>query len=147
MFSNLISFIMIIIIIYSYYYITQLNNCPCFVEEKKDELNLQYIKFYLILDLFTIIVAFFLMNNKKMIGGRSNKEYNIIITLSVLLVIFIHGYMTYNVYYFYKSVKEHCMCVNKWQKYFIYYEGILSSIVSLNYIFAFLFIIYTLLNN
>ena len=117
------------------------------MEEKKDELNLQYIQFFLILDLFSVIIVLFLTNNKKFIGGRSKKQFNIMITLSILLVIFIHGYMSYNVYYFYKSIKENCSCVNKWQKYFIYYEGIWSSIVSLNYIFAFLFIIYTLLNN
>lgn len=144
-----ISFILVSIILYSYYYVVQLKNCPCFIENKEDELNLQYIKFYLILDLFSIIIALLLMYNKKMMGGgpRSKKEFNFIITLAILLVIFIHGYMSYNVYYFYKSVKEHCSCVNKWQKYFIYYEGIVATLVSLNYVVAFLFIIYTLLAN
>lgn len=146
-FSTIISFIMIIIILYSYYYVIQLKSCPCFMEEKKDELNLQYIQFFLILDLFSVIIVLFLTNNKKFIGGRSKKQFNMITTLSILLVIFIHSYMSYNVYYFYKSVKENCSCVNKWQKYFIYYKGVLSSIVSLNFIFAFLFILYTLLNN
>ena len=47
--------ILIILILNTYYYVVELNNCPCFLEKKDDNLDLQYIKFYLLLYLFSIL--------------------------------------------------------------------------------------------
>lgn len=144
--SNIISIILIILILYSYYYIVEISKCPCFIEDKKDELNLQYIKFYLLLDLFSVLMTIFLVNYKNKTQLRPKTQYNFMLATSILLFIFITGYMSYNVYYFYKSVKERCDCVNKWQKYYIYYKGIMASIITIIYSLAFLFILYILLN-
>lgn len=135
----ILSLILIIIILYTYYYLVELSNCPCFVSNQHDKLHLDYIKFYLLLDLFTIIIALFLLERIKCIP--------ILSIFSVLLVIFVHGYMTYNVYYFYKSIKAYCSCANQWQKYFVYYEGIVSSLVTLQYVISFLLIIIFLIHN
>jgi len=35
--------ILIILILNTYYYVVELNNCPCFLEKKDDNLDLQYI--------------------------------------------------------------------------------------------------------
>jgi len=143
--SNALSFVLIIIILYTYYYLVELKNCPCFI--KKEELQIDYMKFYLILDLFTIVIALFFLNHINKFRGKINNIENILVIFSVLLVIFIHGYMTYNVYYFYNSIQSYCNCANKWQKYYIYYKGIVSGLVSLQYIIAFLFIIIFLINS
>jgi hypothetical protein len=133
----LLSFILIIILLYTYYYLVELAHCKCF---HKDKVDLEYMKFYVLLDLFTIIISLFLMKSKL------NTIENMLLLFSVLLVIFVHGYMTYNVYHFYNSIRNDCYCVNKWQKYMVYYEGIFSGLVSLQYIVAFLFILTFLIN-
>ena len=143
--SNVLAFVLIIIILYTYYYLVELKNCPCFIKE--DELQLEYMKFYLLLDLFTIVIALFFLNHIKQIGCKIKNIENILVIFSVLLVIFIHGYMTYNVYFFYNSMNPYCNCANKWQKYYIYYKGIVSGLVSLQYIISFLFILIVLINS
>ena len=107
-------------------------------------MNLEYMKFYSILDLFTILVSLFFIQHVKKIGIE--KTSNILVIFSVLLVICIHGYMTYNVYHFYNSVKSNCNCVNQWQKYYIYYEGIVATLVSFQYTISFLLIVIMLIN-
>jgi hypothetical protein len=141
----ILSFVLIILILYTYYYLVELSNCPCFVSNKDDKLYLDYMKFYLILDLFSILIALFLL--KHFNGKLKSGIENILLIFSVLLVIFIHGYMTYNVYHFYNSIKAYCSCANKWQKYFVYYEGIVSGLVSIQYIVSFLLIIIILINS
>lgn len=141
---NILSIALIIIILYTYYYLVELKNCPCFIQNKEERLNLEYMKFYSILDLFTILVSLFFVQHVKKIGIE--KTSNVLVIFSVLLVAFIHGYMTYNVYHFYNSVKSNCQCVNQWQKYYIYYEGIVSSLVSLQYTISFLLILIMLIN-
>lgn len=135
-----IQFILIILILYTYYYVVKLNNCPCFLEKKEDNLDLQYIKFYLLLYLFIIIISF-IIKQIRFNRGFYDKSLLFIHILSIILAIFINFYMSYNVLLFYKSVKDRCSCVNKWQKFFIYYTGILSYIHMLIWISIFLFII------
>jgi hypothetical protein len=134
----ILSLVLIILILYTYYYLVELSNCPCFVSNQDDKLYLDYMKFYLILDLFSILIALFLLNTK---------IPNSLLIFSVLLVVFIHGYMTYNVYHFYNSIKAYCSCANQWQKYFVYYEGIVAGLVTLQYVISFLFIIIFLIHN
>lgn len=133
----ILSLILIVIILYTYYYLVELSQCPCF---QKDKVDLEYMKFYLLLDLFTIVIALFLM--KRTIDMTSN----VLLIFAVWLVIFVHGYMTYNVFQFYKSIKQDCFCANKWQKYFVYYEGIVGGLVALQYVISFLFILLFLIN-
>jgi hypothetical protein len=135
----MLSVILIIILLYTYYYLVELSNCPCFVANKHDKLYLDYMKFYLLLDLFSIVISLFLVKKIK------NMNHLLVIG-SVLLVIFIHGYMTYNVYYFYKSIKAYCECANQWQKYFVYYEGIVAGLVALQYVISFLLIVILIQN-
>ena len=141
---NVLSIALIFIILYSYYYLVELKNCPCFIQNKEENLNLEYMKFYSILDLFTILVSLFFVQHVKKMGIE--KTSNILVIFSVLLVICIHGYMTYNVYHFYNSVKSNCNCVNQWQKYYIYYEGIVATLVSFQYTISFLLIVIMLIN-
>jgi len=147
--STVLSIGLIIIILYTYYYLVELSNCPCFVSNQKDELQLDYMKFYLLLDLFTIVIALSLMNHVNPKGGKlKNDVEQILVIFSVLLVTLIHGYMTYNVYYFYNSIQPYCNCANKWQKYYIYYEGIVAGLVTFQFVVSFLFIfIFLLLSN
>jgi len=145
----ILSLCMIIILIYTYYYLVEISNCPCFLDNKRDTVNLEYMKFYVLLDLFSIIIALSLLHGINQSGGGKRKKVsfieNILIMFSIIIVVLVHSYMTYNVYQFYNSIKSSCACVNKWQKYFIYYEGIVSGLVSIQYILFFLFILIFLL--
>jgi len=106
---TLISCVMIVIILYTYYYLQEISQCPCFIANKKKELNVDYMKFYLLLDLVSLLLFMFLFYNKIQKGGKSNKTSlteNVWLLASLCLILFIHSYMTYNVYHFYNSVKN-----------------------------------------
>lgn len=149
----LITGVMTVIILYTYYYLVEISKCPCFVANKADELNLEYIKFYLLLDLFSMFLYFFLIFYLKVpVKGQKTKggatvTASVLVLFAILLVSFIHGYMTYNVYHFYQSIKSYCECANQWQRYFVYYEGIVASLVTLQYVLSFLLVILFLITS
>ena len=76
-------------------------------------------------------------------GGRIGMRFISIISFMILLFIF--GYMTYNVLGFYMSIKDSCKCANKWQKYFIYLQGIGASISTLRLLYGFLLVVMIIL--
>jgi hypothetical protein len=136
----LISGAMIVIILYTYYYLVEISTCPCFVANKKKELNVDYMKFYLLLDLISLLMFMFVVSNRQK-GGKPSSAESLLLVGALALILGIHSYMTYNVYHFYHSVKSYCDCANQWQKYFVYYEGIFSGLVSLQYIFTLLLVL------
>ena len=64
----------------------------------------------------------------------------ILLFITMFILLFISGYMSYNVAGFYLNVKKECACVNKWQKYFVYLEGIFNSIYFLRILYILLFV-------
>jgi hypothetical protein len=140
--------ILIVLCLFSYKYVKELEQCPCFEENKTDKLNIDYIKFYLLLYIFSLLIHVFILlfmpvsSHKYVKRGQLFKS---ILMLSIIIMFIIHGYMGYSVYNFYQSIKDYCSCANKWQKYFIYYTGITSSLNVLIYIMIFLLILHVLI--
>lgn len=143
----ILAIIIIVILLYTYFYVSKLSYCPCFLSNKEQKLNLEYIKFYIILDLFITIIALFILFNQSNIlkTNKDTYQFSLLSFISILFIIFIHGYLTYNVYYFYKSIRPFCECNEKWQKYIVYLEGISSGLLTLQYIFYILFTLLVLL--
>ena len=140
--------ILICLCLLSYKYIKEIEQCPCFEENKSDKLNIDYIKFYLLLYIFSLLIHIFILlylplNNYNHFNHKTLTKS--ILILSIIIMFIIHGYMGYTVYHFYQSIKDYCSCVNKWQKYFIYYTGIISSLNVLFYIMMFLLILHVLI--
>lgn len=136
------------ILIQNLSYLNELESCPCFNEQNNKEKyssNIQFMKFYQFLEIaslliFVILIYFykFPLKSKQVI----NKGFfKILLMVSLFALLFISGYMSYNVATFYLNMKKECICVNKWQKYFIYLEGVSNSIYFLRLLYAFLFVI------
>lgn len=137
-----------------YSYLSEAESCPCFVEENnasKYQTNIQFMKFYQLLELASLIVfAVLLTLYKNQIGGKKKSLAFIkfLVVISSIVLLGISGYMGYNVATFYLNMKSECSCVsNKWQKYFVYLEGIFSSIYFLRIIFALVFLAIIVLFN
>jgi hypothetical protein len=140
--------ILIVLCLFSYKYVKELEQCPCFEENKTDKLNIDYIKFYLLLYIFSLLIHIFILLFMPVSSHKYVKRgqlYKSILMLSIIIMFIIHGYMGYSVYNFYQSIKDYCSCANKWQKYFIYYTGITSSLNVLFYIMIFLLILHVLI--
>ena len=103
------------------------------------------MKFYQFLEIASLIIFIVLVNFYKFPLKSSkikNKEIlKFMLLISLFILLFVSGYMSYNVATFYLNMKKECICVNKWQKYFLYLEGIFNSIYFLRVLYIVLFII------
>jgi len=128
-------------------YLNELESCPCFNEQNNKEKyssNIEFMKFYQFLEIASLLIFVILINFYKF-PFKSRKGNNkgfvkILLMISLFALLFISGYMSYNVAIFYINMKKECICVNKWQKYFIYLEGVFNSIYFLRILYVLLFV-------
>ena len=148
MISQLLILVVItLMVVYTIYYIRDLKTCICFKENDKLRTNLEFLEFYEYLELFALLIVFvstcFL--NTKMLnfgGKKSKKRTNMAAGILMGVVIVIYFMIKYNVmvnvYKLYNGIREECECANKWQRWFLYYQGIVGGIEVLQYVIAFL---------
>jgi len=136
-------FILLYIFIHTYYYLDQINNCVCFQKDGKYVVNIDFMKFFQLLEIFilTIFVSSIIFFNSNFFKIKKIKIPMPILSLVVLLMVGISLYMTINVINLYMNIKEDCKCVNSWYRFFLYYEGITSLIT----VFRFFVIIFLLI--
>jgi hypothetical protein len=142
--------IITIIFVYTYYYLVQLNSCECFVKNDKYSVNIEFMKFFQVLEifLFTMYVGMMLFFNSKMLKKKMNTPMPVLLSsLSLALLLGINIYMSYNVFNLYNNIKEDCSCSSGFLKYFVYYEGIVSFINVLRFVEIFGIIILVFLFN
>tara|TARA_Y100000768_G_C23970723_1_gene680375 strand:+ start:922 stop:1419 length:498 start_codon:yes stop_codon:yes gene_type:complete len=143
-----LSLITFFILLKVYHYLDKLKMCDCFIESQDEnyKVNVNFLKFYQVLEMISLsllIVLTFLYKNN-LIKSTKNKKVNNIFLKTGLLVMFfltimLSGYITYNSLIFYLISKKNCECSNKWQKYFIYMQGVGNSVFFLRLVFILLF--------
>jgi len=130
-----------------YHYLNELKNCKCYNDKlayNKLSIDIEFLKAYQIFEMFLIIIFLFLIflckqtSNTKF--NKSKFSLTFLTNATILLLAFVTGYISYNVFVLYSISKEKCKCLDKWQKYFIYIQGIMSSITFLRILFLLLFV-------
>lgn len=141
----ILSFISISILTSVYMYLDSLKDCVCFLEKQNPnyKINIDFLKFYQILEIFSLFILIVLMiiYKKKIISGGDKKGIKFFITLTMILLLGLTGYMSYNSIFMYFLSKEDCRCVNKWQKYIVYIQGVLNTIYFLRILFALMIVL------
>ena len=129
-------------------YLNEVESCPCFIEQNNKEKyssDIEFMKFYQFLEILSLIAFIVLISFYKFPLKPSkinNKAFiKVLMMISLFILLFISGYMSYNVATFYLNMKKECICVNKWQKYFLYLEGIFNSIYFLRILYIVLFVV------
>ena len=123
-----------------YSYLSELEHCPCFQKDNRN-VDIAYMKFFQVLEIITYFILIFSLFSLKYGKGGKNEMISFVSVITVIISLIVMGYMGYNVILFYKSLKNDCECANKWQKYFIYAQGLFSSISALQLSATFLFIV------
>ncbi len=141
-FALVVYLIMMYILIQTYYYLVQIDNCECFNKNDKYAVNVEFMKFYQFLEmiLLTIFVFIGFLNSLKTKIVIPKMSGTFLSTLTFVLLLGVSVYMSYNTFNFYMNVKEDCKCVNSWYKYFVYFEGISTFITALRIIFMILLV-------
>ena len=144
----LLSLLSLYILLQVLTYLNEVESCPCFIDEinkTKYRPDISFMKFYQFLEIFSLLIFLILITFYKFPLNKNSKKSNgflkILLFISIFVLLFISGNMSYNVGKFYLNIKEDCYCVNKWQKYFIYLEGIFNSIYFLRLLYVFLFVL------
>ena len=140
----LLSIISFLILVSIYYYLDSLHNCDCFIENqhKTYKINIEFLKFYQILEILSLLVFVILLTiyKNKVFKGGNKFSIKFFIILTTILLLLISGYVSYNTILFFITSKRDCLCVNRWQKYILYIQGIFNSVYFLRIIYYLLFI-------
>tara|TARA_Y100000389_G_scaffold144831_1_gene143250 strand:+ start:14161 stop:14700 length:540 start_codon:yes stop_codon:yes gene_type:complete len=144
-------FIVIIVLFNVLNYLNRLEDCKCFndnVVYKKYKIDIDFLKAYQWLEIFlTLILIYVIFSYKKNICGKKNyskhnrKLLSLLSMIVLPLVFMLSVYITYNSFLLYVGSKEKCKCSDKWQKYYIYFQGIMGFIMLFRFVFIFLFVI------
>lgn len=144
-FNVLLSVSIIFILLHIYSYLSELEHCPCFVgKEMSNNVDISFLKFFQLFEIFVYAIflfALFSLKYGKKSGGDQKTILQIVSFISFVLLTGIMGFMSFNVLNYYKTLSNDCKCANKWQKYFIYAQGIFSTLSITRLFVAFLFIL------
>lgn len=136
--------LLVLLVTYTIHYIRELKNCICFQSNDRYKVNLEFLEFYQYLQLFSLLFLFlglFSMNKSflKMVGGGRKGKLNPFFSLLLMvLLVSVHFYIQYNVlentYNLSKNIKHDCECSSKWQRFFLYFQGISSGVEVAHYV-------------
>lgn len=141
------------ILIKIYKYLTELENCKCYneiVAYRSLKINIDFLKAYQIFEMFLIfllIVIIYFQKSKQLDILKRSFQLTYLTSAVILLLTFVTGYLSYNTFLLYLLSKEKCKCINKWQKYFLYVQGIMNSVTFMRLIFLFVVVFLLLLLN
>jgi len=92
------------------------------------KVNLKYMELFQMIEIIALTMTVLFI---PYITKKESKKRNIhILLFMVIVVLCINGYMAINVYDFYNEIKN-CPLMNTWNKWWLYWEGIASTISSL----------------
>jgi hypothetical protein len=135
----IILIIYVVLIVYTLIYLNDLEKCECF-NEKEYKTNILFLKIFEGLVLVGICVTgYFIFKLKMQKGGGKNPLIGILIGM-VITVLF-HFFVVLNIWGLYKNVNEDCKCSDKWEQYFLYYQGISSSFILASNVISFLLLL------
>lgn len=128
------------ILIKTYDYLKKLEKCSCFNSVRAYhnlKINIDFLKAYQVFEMFlvSIFILILFLGNAENTFGKKTFSLNFLSSISLLLLVFVSFYISYNAFMLYGFSKEKCMCVDKWQKYFIYVQGIMGSVVFMRILF------------
>ncbi len=143
--------LLVLLVSYTIHYIRELKNCVCFQSNDKYKVNLEFLEFYQYLELLSILFIFlglFSFNNsvRKYFGvGGKAKSNKFLLSLVLVIILGVHFFIQYNVminvFNLSTNIKSDCECATKWQRFFLYYQGITSGIEVVHYVIALLTIV------
>lgn len=150
-FYTILSLISLGILLKIYDYLNKLEDCDCYndaIAYNNLKINIDLLKAYQIFEMFLVFIFIvILFCGSSMKSNKNGFSMTFLSTSVILLLTFVTGYISYNVFLVYSISKTKCECVDKWQKYFLYVQGIMNSVVLLRLFFLMLFVFLLLLSN
>lgn len=130
-FYTSLSVISLGILVKTYDYLKRLEKCECYHDAQAYnslKIDIDFLKAYQVFEIFLVsmfIIIVYLCKSADISLKKKNVFSLTFLTSSVILLLtFVSGYISYNVFLLYAITKAKCKCLDKWQKYFLYVQGI-----------------------
>lgn len=135
--------ILMYLYIHTFYYLKQVETCKCF-NKTKYKVNIPFMEFFQLLEIvgMTLTMIIIFAGQFKKIPKLYTQYKNM--NIAILFIFFINLYMAYNVYYFFMSLKSGCKCANTWNIWWLFTEGLITSISCVRVILALAILWYAL---
>jgi hypothetical protein len=126
----LFSIIGIVLLYFAYAYLKGLKTCKCVNDTYATRLkNLEAI----MLGLNVIILCFAILSYFHLFNALDKIKQSIlkIIALGGITMVIYHAFFLYNGYNFWNTLPKKCECADKWEKYYVYFQTIISFLIIL----------------
>jgi len=125
--------ILLYLYIHTFYYLKKAENTGCFTPK----VNLKYMQFFQLLEIVALSISVLFLPYFLKMKSRKGKGVGLLEPLLITLVVLgINMYMAYNVYHFHFELNNCFELKNKWNKWWLYWEGIAAGIASVRGILA-----------
>lgn len=131
----ILSVLTIILLVSVFMYLEKLKTCPCYIQSQKNKnvrVDTNFLQAYQVLEILSLVVLLSSIYMYRFAGGKKNKESSqtlmFFMIISGLVFTLINMYLSYNTYLFYQVNDQNCKCVNKWQRFYLYIQGIFGGI-------------------
>ena len=150
-----LSVVSLFILVNVYQYLEKLKTCSCFLEQQNPDhkINVTFLQFYQVLEIISlfIFICFMTMYKSKLFKGGATMSKNLgmrfFVLLSAFVFFIISGYVTYQSILLFLMAKKDCACLEDWQRYIVYVQGIFNSIYFLRLLLWFALIVILILFN
>lgn len=125
-----------ILIYAAYLYLKKLKSCECVDHDYTNKLAKTEHTLFVLTSISLILGGLELFFKPKRLY---NKYFNLYLACSYaffLVILLVDAYFVYYTYHFQRTLQPNCECANKWQKYYIYYQAIMNSLVLFGMLFA-----------
>lgn len=130
-------------------YINEIENCQCFnqiQEASKYDVDIGTLRAYQIFEMiylgFFLVIFFVRAKVGKMIKNNNGLLLRTAIGVSVLVVLYLNITIIYNSFLLYVMSSKECECIDKWQKYYIYIQGVSGASIVLRLLSLILFTVF-----
>lgn len=130
------SIVSCILIYAAYLYLKKLKSCECVNHDYTEKLAKTEHTILMLTGISLVLAGLELFFKPKHLYNKYFNLYWIYSYVFFLVILLVDAYFVYYTYHFQRTLKPNCKCANKWQKYYIYYQAILYSIVLTSILFA-----------
>ena len=131
-------FLFLFLIFRTIMYLNELETCECFKNDDYKS-NITFLKIFEgIVAISLLVTLFIIYKTHKQTGGGNNTFVHMI---TILITTLFHFFVAFNIFQLYKKVDKDCECSSKLERYYLYYQGIGSSVTLISNLLMFLTLI------
>ncbi len=108
----------LVLLYFAYAYLRNLNNCDCVNQIYTNKLK-DLESFFIVLSIIGLISSFFMVD----LSAIATKYISYAVFIMSIIMIIVYAYFVYDTYMFSTTMQANCLCAERWEKYYIYFQA------------------------